>query len=96
MISGQHKEIKLGESSHLLEGPDENLSLHLVRFEDIAAYNYELALLIDRERCHALNCVEPRGAEAGLSVMAQVVPGHPDLPICRVKKFDHVLRITRY
>ena len=74
MITRQQEEVKLGESSHLLEGPDDHLSLHLVRFKDIAAYNRELALLIDGELCHALNCVEARGAEAGLSVMAQEVP----------------------
>ena len=89
MIAGQQEEVELRKSGHLLEGPDEHLSLHLVRFEDIAAYNHELALLIDGEPCHLLNYVEPCTAEAGLSVMAEVVPSHPQLPVGRVEEFDH-------
>ena len=70
MIAGQQEEVELWKAAIFIEGPDEHLSLYLVRFEDIAAYNHELALLGDSEPSHLINYVEPCTAEAGLSVMA--------------------------
>ena len=59
----------MGKSGHLLECPEEHLSLYLVRFKDVSAHNYEFALLIDGKLCHFLDHVEPSCAEAGLSVL---------------------------
>ena len=89
MVARQQEKPHFGKSGHLLEGTNQQLSLHLVRFENVSAHNHELASLLDGQPSHFLDYVEPGGTEASLSFLAKKVPDHPYLPVCGMKKSDH-------
>ena len=69
-MPGSRKKLSCGKAAIFSKDRTSTCLCTLVRFEDIAAYNHELALLGDSEPSHLINYVEPCTAEAGLSVMA--------------------------
>lgn len=89
MVAGKEVEGDLGESRHGIEGPDHDLSVHLVGLKDVAANDDERRAMFLGESADRTDGIEARNGEPGLCLRTEEMPGHAELPVGGVNESCH-------